>query len=137
VGLSKSFKSYTLHITTLDLVTGREIKSEHLPSSIHSGLSDVLSFPNASDPGVVWLDTDKGRSGAIMYRSLIGGKTITLADKGYKRILDIGLGQQGIFVGLKSDETGVVFFTSNGGGQPGLLQEFIGSVRLPVLPCSL
>lgn len=133
IGITKSFASYTLRITTLDLMSGAQKKSISVPSSIRSGFKDIITFPRPSNPSVVWLDD----GGAIKYRSLLGETTVTIAANGYKKIIDVGLGEQGIFVALLDDETAYVLEVpeEHGRAAPKIIFEFTGSVRFPPPKC--
>lgn len=79
----------------------------------------------------MWLDNGS----AIKYRALLGDKTVTIADRGYKMIVDVGLGEQGIFVAIRDDETALVLEVpkEHDNTQPKITFEFTGSVRFLLL----
>lgn len=58
VGLTKSFASLTLAVTSLNAQTGSLISMKHIPSKVTSP-SDVLTIRNSDEslPMVAWLDT--------------------------------------------------------------------------------
>ena len=110
LGLTKSFASYTLHITSLSPETGELVNSGDLPSSITSGLSEVLILSDVNhpetNPQIVWFE-----AGAIKAFPLTPGlKSKSSVVKGavYKTIEDVGLAEYGQFVAIKDDGSGRV-----------------------------
>ncbi|RPD68393.1 DUF1620-domain-containing protein [Lentinus tigrinus ALCF2SS1-7] len=110
LGLTKSFASYTLHITSLSPETGELINSGDIPSRITSGLSELLVLSDVkqpeTNPQIVWLE-----EGAIKAFPLTPGlKSKSSVVKGavYKNIEDVGLSEYGQFVAIKDDGSGRV-----------------------------
>ncbi|KAI0920704.1 hypothetical protein AcV5_010378 [Taiwanofungus camphoratus] len=107
IGLAKSFASYTLHITSLSSTTGELIASAHIPSSIHNGLTDFLLLGNTKQPlwnhRVVWLEEGAVKSVALTPE--LKEKTTAMKGAVFKRIVDVGLRDHGLFVAQKVDNT--------------------------------
>ena len=106
--MSKSFASYTLHVSTLSLSTGQVIISANIPSSIVDPLAHfaVLTRPNTTQPQALWIEEETLR---------FVGLTPTLKEKGrqlqgtgYTRIMDIGLNDQGHAVVSRKESSSFV-----------------------------
>ncbi|KAI0772317.1 DUF1620-domain-containing protein [Trametes elegans] len=109
IGLSKSFASYTLHITSISAATGELIESGGIPSSITTALSDVIVLRDAKvtevNPHIVWLE-----DGVIKYFPItpsLKGKAAALKGA-VKSIEDVGVSEFGQFVAVQSDGSGRV-----------------------------
>lgn len=130
ISLSKSFSSYTLHVTTLDALTGNVLVSYPLPSHLKNGIADVLALDQPSEPSILWIE-----SGTIKRLSLPTRKVIGFGGRNFARLFDVGLGENGVFVAQHADESAAVF-QSDGkrtGRDPQQLWAFPDSVR--ALPC--
>ncbi|KAL0064178.1 hypothetical protein AAF712_008900 [Marasmius tenuissimus] len=103
VGLAKSFASYTLHITSLSPATGQVISSSNIPSSIGTGINDLLSMLSTTgDPHVLWLEQN-----TIKYFSLtptLSGKPATYKGASFFKLTDIGLNSDGYVIATKIDQ---------------------------------
>jgi hypothetical protein len=109
IGLSKSFASYTLHVTSLSSSTGELVASVNFPSSISEGSSGILTLSSDTatlDPRVVWLDAGVIRSVSLV--PYLTENPITVKGSTYSKIVDIGLQSKGHFVALSIDDTGRV-----------------------------
>ncbi|KAI0069755.1 hypothetical protein K474DRAFT_1713951 [Panus rudis PR-1116 ss-1] len=107
LGLAKSFASYTLHVSTLVPTTGELVHETSVSSSITGGPEDlvVLSRPSAYRPVVAWLEQGRIHSLALS-PELHSSKAIKpTVNKGstYLRLQDVGLRDEGLFVGIKED----------------------------------
>lgn len=117
VGISKSFASYTLHITAFHPTTGVVLSTKAIPSSIMRPLNEVLVLsvstaqnrqgqPHVQDPRVVWLEQKQLKS--VPLTSTLDGKPTSLKGASFERILDAGLCDHGHFVAIAADGTGQV-----------------------------
>ncbi|KAI9509927.1 DUF1620-domain-containing protein [Russula earlei] len=130
IGLEKSFSSYTLRVTSLSSSTGEVLSSVNIPSSIVNGSSTMFTLSSDTstvDPRVVWLE-----AGAIHSVSLVPSLTdrpTAIQGSGYKKMIDIGLENKGIFIALKADDTGRVFRLSTDKGILEVIWEFADSAK--------
>ncbi|KAI0820139.1 DUF1620-domain-containing protein [Trametes gibbosa] len=117
LGLSKSFASYTLHITSLSPTNGELITSSDVPSTVTSGFSDVLVLRDVRaseiEPHLVWLE-NKAIESFTLTPSL-KGKPTAIKDAVYKSIEDVGVSEYGQFVAVKEDGSGRVIRLSSEG----------------------
>ncbi|KAI0369552.1 DUF1620-domain-containing protein [Pilatotrama ljubarskyi] len=117
LGLSKSFASYTLHVTSLSPTTGETIASSNIPSSITAGFSEVLVLRDlrASDvePQLVWLE-DKAVKSFPLTPSL-KAKTAVMKGATYRTIEDVGVSDYGQFVAIQDDGSARVIRLSSEG----------------------
>lgn len=105
VGLSKSFASYTLHVTALSTTSGELLASNNIPSSITDGPSSLLSLSpttSASAPQVVWLESGSIKS--VVLTEKLDSKPTTVKGASYEKIVDVGLTEKGYFVALKEGD---------------------------------
>jgi ER membrane protein complex subunit 1 len=107
IGLEKTSKSYTLHLTSLSASTGDEIASTPVSSSISHGLKDVIALRHSNqynaNPIVAWL-----QQGTLHTHNLtpnLKGKPTSLKGSSYKTFKDIGLTDYGQFIAIKLDES--------------------------------
>lgn len=129
ISLSKSFASYTSFISVLSTETGVQTNSYPVPGTLLSGLADLLVLDYTPDPSMLWVE-----KGYLKRLSLKNRKVTTLEGGKYAsgKLNDIGLGEHGMFVALKEDESAVVFRVTDAVGQdPKLVWTFLDSVRLP------
>ncbi|KAI0073425.1 DUF1620-domain-containing protein [Panus rudis PR-1116 ss-1] len=119
LGLAKSFASYTLHIATISPATGELVHETSVPSSITGGPQDliVLSRPSSPRRVVAWLEQGRIHSVALDSQ-LHSAKAIKpTVNKGstYLRLQDVGIRDEGLFVGIKDDGSArVVKLTEDG-----------------------
>ena len=107
VGLTKSFTSYTLHVSAISSTTGELVSSVDFPSSISDGPTAIVPLSSHSElPQVAWLEAGSIRS--IGLTPKLTGKPSTLKGATYDKVIDVGLGSLGHFVALKGDGTGCV-----------------------------
>ncbi|TBU24929.1 hypothetical protein BD311DRAFT_780673 [Dichomitus squalens] len=110
LGLSKSFASYTLHVTSLSPDGGVVVYSGNVPSSIKTGFSQVfvLSDVSAPDtvPRVVWFEDSKIKS--LELAPELTAKPATVKGAAYKTIEDVGLSEYGQFVAIAENGSGRV-----------------------------
>ncbi|KIJ64207.1 hypothetical protein HYDPIDRAFT_112159 [Hydnomerulius pinastri MD-312] len=120
-GLARSQQHNTLHVTTLNMNTGEVIASVNVPANVGAGIGEFMlvgsgpSAPNAkalnADPCLVWLSpsspTQKTLFSAPLTPSLTG-KVLSIPNASYKRILDVGLGEAGMFMAIGESGEGVV-----------------------------
>lgn len=115
----------------LDAFTGEETVSYPVPSSVQNGLADVLLLDYAAEPSVLWVEKS-----AIKRLSLLNRKVTSLPGKNYGKLVDVGLGEHGMFVALHADESAVVFRADGKDGkEPDLVYTFADSVCM--LPFTL
>ena len=141
IGLQKSFASYIIHVVSLSATTGEVIVSKSIPSSIHNGLTDFLLLSDTSSensiPHIVWLEPMSHGKTASEAKTL---KYVALTPKldekpkhidkvPYREIRNIGLNEQGHFVGILESGLGrSLRITGNGVKGIQLLWEFAESV---------
>lgn len=113
IGLAKSLKSYTLHVTTLSASTGELITSIDIPSSITSGPSSVLPMSILQSqsehqlaPRIAWIEEGTLRS--VQLSPELKDRPAVVKGATYRDIINIGLAEHGIFVAVKSDGSGRV-----------------------------
>jgi hypothetical protein len=114
IGLAKSFASYTLHVTALSSATGDLLTTIDIPSNIVNGLGDhfPLSHTGVQNPSLVWLEDD-----TIKYLVLtpkLENKSTSVSSSGYDKILNVGLGDKGIFVARRVDGSSHVLRLESG-----------------------
>lgn len=125
-GFAKSVKSYTLHVTTLDIVSGEVIASVNIPASINNVLTDYLllgpsrvesSLTTNGDasigPSLVWLSSSTAPDAPVSLLSAplspsLRGKALTLPNVSYKRIQDVDLSGNGLFMAFQDNGTAQV-----------------------------
>ncbi|KAF8554252.1 DUF1620-domain-containing protein [Imleria badia] len=147
-GFAKSIKSYTLHVTTLDLATGQVIASVNIPASISNALTDFLLLgpsrvgspsttgsPSDSNtdtfgPSLVWLspssnapNTPLSLFSAPLPPSL-KGKVLTIPNVSYKRIQDVDLAGNGLFMAFRDNGTAEVLGYESSGSPVRVLWDF-------------
>lgn len=129
LGLSKSFASYTLHITSLSPVTGELISDVNVPSSVTSGFSDVLVLrdlrTSEAEPQVVWLEGKVIKSFALT--PSLKAKTSAIKEAVYRSVEDVGVSEYGQFVAVKEDGSAWVIRLSSEGLK--VIWEYADSVR--------
>ncbi|KAI0651032.1 DUF1620-domain-containing protein [Trametes meyenii] len=131
LGLSKSFASYTLHVTSLSATTGELVADGNIPSSILTGLSDVavlrdLKLPEL-EPHLVWLEDKAIKSFSLTPR--LEAKPAILKGAAYKTIEDVGVSEYGQIVATKEDGSARVISLSSEGLK--VIWEYADSATLP------
>ncbi|KAF9219877.1 DUF1620-domain-containing protein [Gyrodon lividus] len=136
-GFAKSVRSYTLHVTTLDLTTGELVASVHVPADVASALADFLlvgpSATSASTTGthsdasadktasidetgpcLIWLSPSSPSSPSSLslfsapLSPSLKGRVLTIPNASYERILDVGLAGNGLFMAFRDNGAGEV-----------------------------
>lgn len=132
VSLSKSFAGYTIHVTILDSLSGVEIASYPVPSSIQNGVDDILVLDHPIEPSLFWVE-----NGGIKWLSLTTRKITPLKGKKFGRLVDVGLGEYGVFIAQQADETGIVYQmdVSQSGSEPRQVWTFPDSVCSTIFIC--
>jgi hypothetical protein len=111
----------------LDALTGNFSVSYPLPGNLKNGIDDVLALDQPSEPSILWIE-----SGTIKRLSLPTRKVIGFGGRNFARLVDVGLGENGMFVAQHADESALVF-QSDGkqtGKDPQQLWAFADSVRV-------
>ncbi|KAI8996246.1 DUF1620-domain-containing protein [Trametes punicea] len=131
LGLSKSFASYTLHVTSLSPSTGELIANGNVPSSVPAGFSDVVVLRDLKTPGVephlVWLE-DKVIK-AFPLTPNLKAKLAVIKGATYKAVQDVGVSEYGQLVAIKEDGSGWVIRLSSEGLK--VIWEYADSVTSP------
>ncbi|KAG8215379.1 hypothetical protein J3R82DRAFT_8977 [Butyriboletus roseoflavus] len=146
-GFAKSERSYTLHVTTLDFATGEVIASVNIPVSIANALTDFLLLgpsrvgsssttstrsdanTDAFGPSLVWLSPSSTASNALslfsapLSRSL-KGKVLTIPNASYKRIQDVDLSDNGLFMAFQDNGVAEVLGYEANGSPVGVVWDF-------------
>ncbi|KAF9516661.1 hypothetical protein BS47DRAFT_1340546 [Hydnum rufescens UP504] len=127
IAFAKSFASYTLHVTTIDPLNGKEINTYHIPSSIQNGISHIVIIDRIDNPYIAWAE-----KGSIKSYDFVTGHITSAKEKNYAEIIDIGLGQQGLFVGIQDNGAAHIFSVGRGQSQgPIKIWEFADSATTP------
>ncbi|OBZ74558.1 ER membrane protein complex subunit 1 [Grifola frondosa] len=117
VGLTKSFASYTLHVTTISSDSGELVADADFPSSITTGPDDILLLHNVNDSQInariVWSEDGSIKSFALTPD--LKGKSAVIKGAVYTKIEDVGLSEHGQFVALRDDGSGRVIKLGNEG----------------------
>lgn len=147
-GFAKSVRSYTLHVTTLDIATGEVIASVNIPASITNALTDFLLLgpsrvgsPSTTNtdsdantdvfgPSLVWLSPSSTASDAPLslfsapLSPSLKGKVLTIPNASYKRIQDVDLSDNGLFMAFRDNGAAEVFGYEAGGSPVRVLWDF-------------
>jgi ER membrane protein complex subunit 1 len=130
IGLSKSFASYTLHVTSLSSSTGELVASVDFPSSIAGGSLGMLTLSSDTatfEPRVVWLEAGTIRSVSLV--PYLTEKPTSLKGS-YSKIFEIGLQEKGHFIALNTDDTGQVLGLDATNARLKVIWEFEDSVSV-------
>ena len=114
LGLTKSFRSYTLKIVALDSTTGAELASQDYPSDIEDANNAFVTLLHrtAAFPTVLWVDN--GQAMVLDLDDQLKHKPAALKDGKFVRLLDVGLELSGILVGLRADDSAQVLKWESG-----------------------
>lgn len=147
-GFAKSVKSYTLHVTTLDLTTGQVIASVNIPASIANVHTDYLLLGPARaasssttttssganvdvfGPSLVWLSPSSTASNAPLsifsapLSPALKGKVLTIPNTSYKRIQDVDLSGNGFFMAVQDNGTAEILAYETGGSPVRVVWDF-------------
>ena len=126
VGLTKSFKGYTLRVVALDSSTGATLSSIDISSSVSD--FSTLTSSRTPQPILVWLDD--GYIKSIVFSPELKLKARTIRDDKYKELKDVGIADAGIIIALKEDETSHVIRVDKGAQGVQKVWEFANSVGL-------
>jgi hypothetical protein len=127
IGLTKSFKSYGLHVVSLDASKGHYLSSIDLPSSIN-GPSHFVVLTSAKSPNPILAWLDDGHVKSQVLNSELSGRPKSLHTDIYREIQDIGVSDAGVFVALKRDGTSHVLRVSKLSDSVERVWEFDNSV---------
>lgn len=130
IGLTKSFASLTLSVTSLDAHTGSLISTQHVSSKITSP-SNILSLKSSDEslPVLTWLDDGIH---ALTLTSRLTSTPKYVSKNAYTEISDLTIGKTGIFIGRKADGTTDVLRISPSVALE-IIGEFTGSVSWPCI----
>ncbi|KAI0052505.1 DUF1620-domain-containing protein [Auriscalpium vulgare] len=105
LGLTKSFASYTIHVTAVSPTTGEVLSNADIPSTILKGPSELITLTSQTDknlyPHVVWVEAGSIRSVALVPK--LNNKPTSIKGSTYDKIIDIGMHAEGYFVALQPD----------------------------------
>ncbi|GJJ09321.1 hypothetical protein Clacol_003543 [Clathrus columnatus] len=129
VGVTKSFASLTVVVTSLDPQTGTLISTKHVPSKISSP-SDILVLKSFDDslPVLTWLDNGVY---ALVLTPEFTSTSKQVSKKPYMEISDMNIGKIGTFVGKKDDGSADVFRISSSTIALEAVGEFTSSDHVP------
>lgn len=126
VGLAKSFASYTLHITALSPIDGAVLATADVPSSINQGPSSFFVVSKGDHYRVVWLEAGQVKS--VGLAPDLKDKPTNVKGAVYNEIINVGLGDHGMFVALKEDGSGRLMRLNDEGLGLKVIWEFVDSV---------
>ena len=95
-----------------------------LPGNVKNGMDDLIVLDQPSEPSVLWIE-----NGTIKRLSLLTRKVNGFGGRNFARLVDVGLGENGVFVAQHIDETAVVFQAS-AEQDPRQIWAFADSVRI-------
>ncbi|KAG9004471.1 hypothetical protein FRB94_002342 [Tulasnella sp. JGI-2019a] len=109
IGLVKSFASYTLSVTALDAITGKEISTTLIPSSIEDITRDILTLVRRTHPNpqLVWREGTSLKSVALSASNRQSQTPLVIP--GFTKIFDVSLDTSGYFVALRTNGSTAVF----------------------------
>jgi hypothetical protein len=120
--------SFAVHVTALS--PGGHVLADASLSTILDNLSDFLVVSATSQSRIVWLTHGVIRSYLLMPH--LKENPLTLQGGPYKRLVDVGLADEGVFVAIKRDGSSKVLrldpYSSAGVKE---IWDFAASVRLP------
>lgn len=156
-GFAKSVRSYTLHVTTLDLATGEVVASVNIPASITNALTEFLLLgpsrvgsssttsthsdanTDAFGPSLVWLSPSSTASDAPLslfsapLSPSLKGKVLTIPNASYKRIQDVDLSDNGLFMAFQDNGTAEVLSYETSGSPVRVIWDFGDVVSCVIL----
>ena len=127
VGLTKSFKGYTLHVVALDSSTGASISSVDVSSTVKKP-SDFIALTSSQtpQPTLTWLEDGYIQSAVLTPELKLKARTIH--GERYKELRDVGIADAGLVLALKPDETSHVIRVDKGTQGVQKVWEFANSV---------
>lgn len=132
LGLTKSFASYTLHVTVLSPSDGSVLADAGVSSSIATGPESVLALSRSGEENgvvrAVWLEGGVIRSVALTPE--MKDKPVAVKGAVYQEVIDTGLSDHGIFVALKEDGSGRVIKLNEDGTGLKVIWEYADSVSV-------
>ena len=147
-GFAKSIKSYTLHVTTLDLASGQVVANVNIPANIANALTDFLLLgpsrvgsssatgapsdanTDAFGPSLVWLSPSSTAQNAPLslfsapLSPSLKGKVLTIPNTSYKRIQDVDLAGNGLFMAFQDNGTAEVLGYETSGSPVRVIWDF-------------
>ncbi|KIJ47261.1 hypothetical protein M422DRAFT_66579 [Sphaerobolus stellatus SS14] len=112
IGLTKSFKSYTLHVVSLDATTGAQLSLTGIDSSINNP-SEFIALTSAKSPNPILSWFNEGHIHTLTLNPKMKNKVVKLKDT-YREIIDTATSDAGIFVASKEDGTSHVMRITKG-----------------------
>ncbi|KAF8636102.1 hypothetical protein AX17_003807 [Amanita inopinata Kibby_2008] len=121
IGVTKSFSTYTLHITALSSTTGEMLNETEVNSSILQPTLEMvllsLQVPHSYRPRISWLEKGKFKSKALTpdLKNPIKVKVTSTTNSTYEKILDVGVSDLGYVVATKLDGPATVMMLEQDG----------------------
>ena len=132
IGVAKEFASYTVHLTTIDPITGAELASRRVPSDV-TDPSQIMALTNGDQRAVVWLE--KGKLKSIPLEPKLLARPLQANDADVEELLDITLANQGMLVVKKTNGAGrIVKLSEKEPGVTDTVWDF--EVRMVLLHCT-
>ena len=137
IGLAKSLASYTIHVTSVSPTTGELISNVNIPSNVNDGPTGLLLLTRNLASGkaarLAWLE--QGRIHSVSLTPELKEKPQINKGSTYLHLHDLGLQNEGLFVGIKEDGSGRVIKLADDGSLKSIW-EFADSVsNVPESPC--
>ncbi|KAA1466837.1 DUF1620-domain-containing protein [Dentipellis sp. KUC8613] len=106
LGLSKSFASYTLHVTSINPTTGEVISSADVHSSITDGPDSIVvlrAHNSQATARAVW--TEAGAIHSVLLTPQLKSKPASLksSDAAFAKVLDVGVSEKGLVIAQKAN----------------------------------
>lgn len=127
IGLAKSFASYTIHIVALSPTDGTLLADVNVPSNIENGPSSLLFLSKDEHARVTWLEG--GQIKSFKLTPDLKEKPTSIKGAAYHEVINVGLGDHGLFVALKEDGSGRLIKLNDEGTGLKVIWEFADSVR--------
>lgn len=110
IGLTKSFRSYTLTVVSLNPENGEVIETAHVPSDLPDLDSyRVLLGTTRGPTSLVWLEGESIKT-VVLTADLSRIKKTTSTKYGpYDRVLDLGVEESGYLAAIKKDGEAVIY----------------------------
>ncbi|KAH7107261.1 hypothetical protein BKA62DRAFT_682862 [Auriculariales sp. MPI-PUGE-AT-0066] len=103
LGLVKSFRSYTLRVTALEVTKGTVFATQDFHSDIVEANDAFVSIlaRSAAFPTIIWVDN--GQAMSLALNEALDNKPVKVNDGKFERVLDVGLEHSGLLVGIRED----------------------------------
>lgn len=107
IGVAKSFASYTLHVTSLNPLTGEVIQSSDIAANIVDPWSEfTVVTPSSEQPVALWLE--QGNLRYVMLTPNLKAKVRATDVSGYAQVKGVGTSDFGQVVLVRRNGMGVV-----------------------------